>query len=323
MAALPGAKELALVDLRRVRGVSLDALLDEETQEWKRDLDWDYRPSADLVRRFVRMQALLGYALLDGSQPAGYCYYVCEESKGLIGDLYLRPGWRDATNAMRLLGAMLHSIAGMPFIRRVESQLMLLPDMDRGLMPLSQYLRVHRRNFMLLDLNRAAPLERLRPSECIAVENWSERRQESAGQLIVRAYRSHIDSEINDQYLSPGGARRFLSNIIQYPGCGSFFQPGSFIAISRETGQLVGISLASLVAFDVGHITQICVDPESRGHGLGTELLCHSLDALRRARCRRTSLTVTAANEKAVELYRRLGFRLHHQFDAYVWEKLR
>jgi ribosomal protein S18 acetylase RimI-like enzyme len=36
--------------------------------------------------------------------------------------------------------------------------------------------------------------------------------------------------------------------------------------------------------------------------------------------CRSASLTVTAANDDAVSLYKRVGFEIARQFSAYVWE---
>jgi ribosomal protein S18 acetylase RimI-like enzyme len=36
--------------------------------------------------------------------------------------------------------------------------------------------------------------------------------------------------------------------------------------------------------------------------------------------CRKVSLTVTAANNEAVTLYERMGFRTTRKFCAYVWE---
>jgi len=83
---------------------------------------------------------------------------------------------------------------------------------------------------------------------------------------------------------------------------------------------LCGLSLASLVAPKCGHITQICVAPAVRGTGMGHELLCRSLTTLRELGCHSASLTVTAANEDAVSLYLRMGFRTIRRFSAFVWE---
>ena len=138
--------------------------------------------------------------------------------------------------------------------------------------------------------------------------------------LIAAAYRGHIDSEINDQYRSAAGARRFLFNIVQYPGCGSFFAAGSWVALNRGTGRLCGVSLSSMVAADVGHITQICVTPNVKGKGIGYELLRQSMLSLAEAGARTVSLTVTAVNCEAIALYERVGFRVARQFPALVWE---
>ncbi|MGH9559609.1 MAG: GNAT family N-acetyltransferase, partial [Bryobacteraceae bacterium] len=142
---------------------------------------------------------------------------------------------------------------------------------------------------------------------------------DDTARLIASAYRDHIDSQINDQYHSPSGSRRFLTNIVQYPGCCAFFAPGSYAAADL-TGHLRWVSLASLVAPEVGHITQVCVAPEDRGKGLGYELIRQSLIALAAHGCRIASLTVTASNEPAIGLYRRIGFINRRDFAAYVWE---
>jgi ribosomal protein S18 acetylase RimI-like enzyme len=159
----------------------------------------------------------------------------------------------------------------------------------------------------------------LSPSR-VYVERWSDQYQEPAAQLIATAYQGHVDSLINDQYRSVAGARRFLFNIVQYPGCGTFFKPASVAAFDRLTGRICGICLASLVMPYCGHITQICVAPWVRGSGVGYELLRQSLALLREAGCRKTSLTVTASNREAVKLYEDVGFTTIRKFCAYVWE---
>jgi ribosomal protein S18 acetylase RimI-like enzyme len=80
------------------------------------------------------------------------------------------------------------------------------------------------------------------------------------------------------------------------------------------------LSLASVVGRDAGHITQICVSPEVRGTGVGYDLLRRSMMTLREHGCRKVSLTVTASNRDAVDLYERMGFRTIRKFSAYVWE---
>jgi ribosomal protein S18 acetylase RimI-like enzyme len=173
---------------------------------------------------------------------------------------------------------------------------------------------------MLLDLDAAPRLAEGPARRRVHVERWSDHHQESAAQLIAAAYTGHIDSYINDQYRSVAGARRFLYNIVQYPGCGSFFRPASYVALDLERGRLWGLSLASVVGPESGHITQICVAPDVHGTGVGYELLRRSLVTLREHGSRRISLTVTAANREAVELYERMGFRTRRTFSAYVWE---
>ena len=71
------------------------------------------------------------------------------------------------------------------------------------------------------------------------IEKWSDHYQDAAAQLIAAAYTGHVDSRINDQYRTSGGARRFLYNIVQYPGCGAFYRPASFAAFEARHRQAV------------------------------------------------------------------------------------
>ena len=58
------------------------------------------------------------------------------------------------------------------------------------------------------------------------VEPWADHHHEVAASVISLAYGEHVDSQINDQYRTVAGARRFIYNIVQFPGCGTFFQAG-------------------------------------------------------------------------------------------------
>jgi len=322
----PESHSPTLVDLRHLRSEDLDPLLDEEVALWRDMLDWDFGKSADLVRRFVDMRALNGYALVSDGETAGYAYYVVEEHKGLVGDLFVREAFSSAENEDRLLEASLDSLTRAPQLTRIESQLMMLQGGGWRRMPLERWLSGFARNFMMLDLAQAQlnPARTSRAAgsaaERIYITRWSEQYQDAAAQLIAAAYQGHVDSLINDQYRSVAGARRFLFNIVQYPGCGVFFKPASLAAFDRFNGRICGICLASLVMPHCGHITQICLAPWARGVGIGYELLRQSLQLLRDAGCRKTSLTVTASNREAIKLYEDMGFTTIRSFYAYVWE---
>ncbi len=114
MAALSDTPVARMVELRHLRGGDLDTLLEEETEAWRETLDWDFRGSAGLVRRFLEMQALNGYALLINGYPVGYCYYVAEERKGLIGDLYVMKDYLSVENEERLLATVVEGLMKTP-----------------------------------------------------------------------------------------------------------------------------------------------------------------------------------------------------------------
>src|SRR5882724_7185334 len=126
MAALPDSRTDPVVDLRRIPVDQLAPILEEETTAWRGELDWDFRPSADLVRRFVHMQALNGFALMNGSRTVGYSYYVCEDGKGLVGDLYVMRDHRTVESENVLLQSVLDAVWRTPGVRRIETQLMML-----------------------------------------------------------------------------------------------------------------------------------------------------------------------------------------------------
>jgi ribosomal protein S18 acetylase RimI-like enzyme len=308
-----------IIDLRRLAAQDLESLLEEETHAWKEQLDWDFEKSAALVRRFVDLRALNGAALIEDGAVTGYLYYVLEDNKGLIGDLYVMHEHRTWERETALVEAALDAMITNPAITRIESQLMMLHYQPGLRLPWTEHLGCYERVFMRIEL-REAPFGEGRMRRPAYIEKWGDQFQDEAANLIAAAYTGHVDSRINDQYRTPVGARRFLYNIMQYPGCGSFYRPASFAAFDSASGEICGISLASLVSPDCGHITQICVAPSMRGTGIGYALLARSLSTLREMGCRTASLTVTGSNREAVTLYERMGFRTARRFFAFVWE---
>lgn len=332
-----------VLDLRQFRSSQLDELLTAQTEEWRRDLDWDYSSSADLIRQYIEARILPGYVLVDGGPQNpplhGYGFFIYEAQKGLIGDLYVHPAHRQPARQAerRLLDHMIETLQGTPGVVRIEAQLMAFRPDDLAASFTRADFRAYRRHFLHLDLNpgpgrpaapadldpASLPLAATLPLADIRLEPWSSLAFEEPARLILQAYRGHVDSLINDQYRHFAGAVRFLNNIAHYPGCGYFDAVSSLLARDRDSGRLEAMVLISRVRPDVAHITQICVAPQRQGRGLGRALLEAALLRLRRQSLRAVTLTVTRDNEPACTLYQRLGFVSRRDFDAYVWERPR
>ncbi len=316
---------MAIVDLRQLSSRQIEPLLAEEAQRWREELRWDYRSSLDLIKKFVEAKSLDGCAALEAGEAAGYAFYVIEEHKGLLGGLYVSPRFPQMPLANKLLTSTLETLRALPYIGRIEAQLVPFGcEFDTALA--SHGFRLYPRQFMLLDLNRnSASTPNGGPANSnqlsgLRLEQWNDRYFAACARLIQLAYADHMDGEINDQYRSEEGALKFLKNIIMLPGCGQFQEQASFILRAPHSHELVGAVLTSAVAPGVGHTTQVCVMPGYQRQGLGRRLIQATIQALRAKRFNALSLTVTAANQRAVGLYASLGFTQIKTFTAGVWK---
>jgi ribosomal protein S18 acetylase RimI-like enzyme len=320
MAARPEAYLPEVVELCSLTAREFDLLLEEEIAVWRERFDWDFRPSADLLRRFLHMRSLNGYALRFDDNVIGYTYYVVEGRKGLIGDFYIRRAYTDPSFEMMLLGATLQGVMLISGVKRIESQLLLMHSPAAQPLPFHRFLKRYDRFFMEVSRTAALALEPKLLSFRANLVPWSERLSEEIAHLVTYSYRGHVDSEINDQYRTIPGARHFLMNIIQYPGCGRFSPKASIVALDAGTGKVCGACLASMVSETAGHVTQLCILPGARGARLGYELLRHSLTRLVGLGCGSVGLTVTGSNLEAIRLYESVGFRSVCTFPALIWE---
>jgi len=317
------ATGVEILDLRHFSSADLRPLLDEEVEMWGERLAWDYRSSSEMILRYVDAKILPGYAAVERGSLVGYGFFVYEGSKGVIGDLFVSPRRTDVHAVeVRLVDHVIETLQQSPGVHRVEAQLLTHTTGELAEPFMANGFQRYRRLFLCLDLSGdGAAKVSLSPSlKHIQIRRWTENDYQPAAGIITAAYRAHIDSEINDQYRTNAGSMRFLNNIVRFPGCGVFDPEASFVAIHQPTNSLIGLILCSRVRDDVGHVTQVCLVPEHRGQGLGEGLLEYTCNALRRRKFNLLTLTVTEANHRAVDLYRRLGFETRRVFDAFVWE---
>ncbi|HZP22460.1 MAG TPA: N-acetyltransferase [Terriglobales bacterium] len=312
-----------ILDLRHFSSADLRPLLTQEVESWGSLLCWDYRSSAEMILRYIDAKILPGYAAVERGNIVGYSFFVYEGSKGVMGDLFVSPRRADTRLIeSQMAQHVIETLQQSPGIHRVEAQLLTHQAGHLAAGFTTAGFQRYRRLFLSLTLSGqdAPAIAAFALPKDVQVRRWSEQDYQPAAAVITAAYRGHIDSEINDQYRTHGGSIRFLNNIVRFPGCGVFDAESSFSAIHRPTNFLVGLILCSRVKDDVGHVTQVCLLPEYRGQKIGEHLLACTANSLRQRHFNLLSLTVTEMNQRAVDLYKHLGFEERSVFDAFVWE---
>lgn len=309
-----------LVDLDYLRGPDLELVLEAQRANWLKRLAWDNRDVTDEIRRLLDQRRLAGLAVVVGGCPVGYSYFMLQGSKAVVGELFVLPAHR----VPFLEGALLEMTVATAFqvsgVDRVEGQLASLdafPDVQIGV---RGDLQVYPRQLMIKESCEALPAQDpVDPG--MRFFPWTDSQLQPASELLAQAYAGHVDANITEDYRSVPGAKRFLQQTIDRGSRGRFLPEAGLVARQASSPRLRGICLGRMVGPSVGHVTQLCVAPDWRGFGIGSELLRRAVDGFRRAGCDAVSLTVTASNERAVQLYERAGFRTLACFPAFVWTR--
>ncbi len=329
---MTAALQFEILDLRHFSANSLRPLLEQEVLLWNERLRWDYRASANLLLQYLDSRVLPGYVAIEDGRISGYVFCIYENNKAVIGDAFAVAGRSEAYPPteveLRLLDHLIELLINSPGIDRIESQLLLHAHGVHAAAFNRAGFQIFPRLFMERDLTPSfsgpVPPSAGAPKQLPAgleLRYWRDDDFTPAGRLIAACYEGHLDSHINDQYRSVAGSLRFLHNVVRFPGCGTFDAAASRVIVNTHTRELVALLLCSRVRNDVAHITQICVNRQCRGLGLGTMLLKACAVELGKRHYSTLTLTVTEGNTEAVSLYRTQGFELRHTFDAMVWNK--
>ena len=344
---MAAAVSIEILDLRHFAAPVLRPVLDAEGEIWRQRLHWDYRTSSKLLMQYLDSHMLPGYAALEAGQVTGYAFCVYEETKAVIGDVFALnsqssgpgldtpdPGTNgvpspDPVSASALdiertlLKHLFETLVNSPQVDRIESQLLLHASGVHSQIFRDAGFEVFRRLFMVQQLQSLWNQPRVDLPREFELRSWRDEDLTPAGLLITEAYRDHPDSVINDQYRSLHGSQRFLNNIVRYSGCGTFSAQVSHVVVNRQTRELVALVLGSRVSPQSGHITQLCVHPRYRRHGLARMLLAMAAFQFMRHGATEISLTVTESNTPAIDLYLSEGYTYTHTFDAAVWQRRR
>jgi ribosomal protein S18 acetylase RimI-like enzyme len=129
-----------------------------------------------------------------------------------------------------------------------------------------------------------------------------------------RSFCAEIDSHVFPCLGELDGCQQLMEDISEKPG---FLPEATWLAVheggeetpTRTDPVYCGTVQGIIDEHGCGGIQNLGVIPEFRGLGIGTCLLLRALEGFWRAGLRYASLEVTAQNEHAVTLYRKLGFR--------------
>jgi ribosomal protein S18 acetylase RimI-like enzyme len=122
------------------------------------------------------------------------------------------------------------------------------------------------------------------------------------GALMLAAYRGTVDDEGESEADAVAEVERTLEG-----GYGPPLGEGSLVV--EDGGRIVGASMTTLFESDP-FLTYLVVDPGMKRRGIGTFLVAACGNALLSAGYATLDLFVTEANGPAVNLYRKLGFRV-------------
>ncbi len=151
-------------------------------------------------------------------------------------------------------------------------------------------------------------------------EPWTPALLDAFAEAKYLSFRSEIDANVFPCLGELDGCRRLMQEIVRKQG----FLAGTTWLLTYSRGRAPGGARSTLGlgrqpefcgtvqgirdANGLGAIQNLGIAPEHRNGGLGTILLFHALQGFRRAGIGRVYLEVTAQNNGAIRLYRRLGF---------------
>jgi ribosomal protein S18 acetylase RimI-like enzyme len=321
--------ELRIIPLAEAEFPAVEALFNEQCAEWLDLLRWDYSKPSRLILDVVRQRELTGFAAMQDSATVGFIFYVIEDNRCSIGDIYVSKPWRGLGADKQLAQAVLDKLDRMTRLRRIESQCVGVGNTAATELFLARGFTRLDRHYMMARLARAGETDSLAASSYgeslslsgIVIRGWRENDFASAARIIYRSYRGEHDSLINSQYQTEEGCAELLTILTEHVWCGDFLPSVSRVAVDRATGKRVGVLIASRIAEGAGHIGQISILPAYQGRGLGRRMINMVISELERHRYETISLAVTDANAGAYHLYQSCGFRTIHKFPVFYRER--
>lgn len=160
---------------------------------------------------------------------------------------------------------------------------------------------------MEIDLS-AGPVPRPRLPVGFRLVPWRDALMETHAETKYLSFRQELDANVFPCLGDYDGCLRLMREIASREG----FLPEATWLVAHDRPLTVAEYCGTIQGVrdrtDVGAIQNLGVVPEFRDHSLGTALMLRALAGFQAAGLKKAYLEVTAQNEGAIRLYRRLGF---------------
>jgi ribosomal protein S18 acetylase RimI-like enzyme len=308
--------DVQVVDLCTVTAAELDDLWQYEVHLWHDRLLWDASGALAALRRIAGRGGLPGKAVRVHGRTVGYAYYGIAGQLGVIAGLVVLPDWGRSDVGETLLKDTIHEMRRQA-VSRIESRFVSVDCPWLGAVLKAEGFRTYWREFLCCALQ---PSRWPTPTPAmLSLEPWQESHLGEAAAILQAAYVDGVEAELLALYRTVDGCRAVLDNILNQGSCGVLVPQAS--AMAGQLGRGLGFVLVTEVAPQQGHLPQIAVLPEYQRQGIGRGLLDYSLQRLAAAGFETLSLIVSRANDRALTLYRDMGFQSVLAFPVGIWER--
>ncbi len=303
----------------------LNDLLEREKAHLRKKYYWDVEYAIRIKQQLVRHHRLSGLAAVEGSRALGYLIWHREEQEFTLTGYYFDEN-EDESQELIFLDRAMGIFMGTKEPANVQGQLLGINTQQKRIIFEKYGFDTTSREYMFLDLEEFEISHE--QEEEFLLNAFPDNPLTLSGflqELAYSMYRSYFgtkDSEITGSFAELEGCRKFIANLFEYPVYGEIDSRFSFYARDIQKG-LIGMILVSNSEQETCHVVQISVVPWYQSVGVGKTLMRAALKRIKEEGRKRVILMVTTENDRAVNLYKKLGFYSISSFYSLNLEKKR
>ena len=297
---------MILRDWREADASLLGACYERERRSWREDLGWDTAWTWATIEHARVTRGLPGLIAVDAAgMPRGWSFYMRDGATLHLGGLVAS----SSAVTIALLEAML-DIAGDAdraacFIR--DRAPALDAALERRGFDTERFLYLSR---PLVETDASLAASRGR---AVSAGTWSHADLAGAARLMRDAYGPDAGRHFAPDATLEGWTQ-YMAGVAGQRGCGTF-DPSATRLVRTDDG-LQALALVTSIAPDTAHLAQLVVHPDSRGHGVASDLLRGALASALHGGKTSMTLLVSERNLAARRLYERAGFETRGAFVA-------